>query len=52
VNAEFLCGLVKQTLVAQESQLVPRRHTESVLRRQQVVMARYQGDSVIIRWEK
>jgi hypothetical protein len=48
VNAEFVCGLVEQTFVAEELQLVPRRHSDSILRRQQVMMLGYQCDSMII----
>jgi hypothetical protein len=52
VNPEIPGSLVKQPFVAQESQLVPRRHTDSVLRCQQLMIPGYQGDSMIIRWKK
>jgi hypothetical protein len=52
VNAEFLCGLVEQTFVAEELQLVPRGHSDSILRCQHISMPRYQCYGVIIGGKK
>ena len=43
-----MCGLVEQTLVAEVLQAAPGRHTDSVLRRQQVVVPRYQSNRMVI----